>query len=54
MPENYITRKSAIFQENIKSRASLTKSIMPILKLKYLSKFASRNCAMTGGFSGEF
>lgn len=54
MPENYIAMKGAIFQENIKSRTSLTKSIMLILKLKYLSKVASGNCGMTGGFSGEF
>lgn len=41
-PGDQIATKGIIFQENIKSRTSLTKSITLILKLHYLSKGTSK------------
>lgn len=52
-PENQITMKGIIFQGNIKSRTSLTKSVTLILKLHYLSKFTSLTCGVMVGFQAH-
>ena len=52
-PGIQITMKGIVFQGNIKSRASLTKSITLILKFHYLSKFTSQTCGVMVGFQAR-